>query len=103
MTNSSIRSVANWSIYSVAIDQLVMAKLQIFSRTQNDCDFIARLDGAPCPAGPGQDTRTVCFDAPMHNVAVLIFHVQVNLRVGIGPHKLRYGSFNGDSRLLVVC
>ena len=40
---------------------------------------------------------------PQCNFAVLVFHVQVNLRVGIGPHKLRYGSFNGDSRLLVVC
>ena len=78
-------------------------RLAIFSGTQNDGDFVARLDGASCPASPGQDTRTVCFDAPTHNFAVLVFHVQVNLRVGIGPHKLRYGSFNGDSRLLVVC
>src|SRR2546427_3890408 len=36
----------------------VCHRLAIFSRTQNDCDFIARLDGAPCPAGPSQDTRT---------------------------------------------
>src|SRR5437660_5453224 len=77
--------------------------LAISCRTQNDCDFIARLDRASGPACPAQDARTVCFDAPMNEVAVLVFHVQVNLRVGIGPDELRHGSFNGNSRLLVVC
>src|SRR3989442_14915410 len=52
-------------------------RLSIFRGTENDCHFIAGLERTSCPAGPGEDTRTVGLDTPVHNAAVLVFHVEI--------------------------
>src|SRR4029078_11211457 len=74
----------------------------IFCGTEDDRDFVAGLERSPCPAGSAQNTRAVGFDCPMHDLSVLVFHVQVDLRMRIGPDELRYGSFDRNSSLLVV-
>src|SRR5262249_39667361 len=81
----------------------VRDRLAIFRRTQNDGDFIARLQRTPRPTGASQDAWTVRFDAPVHNLAVLVFDIEVDLRMRIRPDKLRNGSLDRNSRLLVVC
>src|SRR5437867_13282501 len=75
----------------------------VLCRTQNDGDFITGLKRSSRPTGPAQDPRTVRFDSPVHNVPVAVFHVQVNLRMGIGPYKFGDDSLDGNASGFVVC
>src|SRR5712692_6528144 len=60
------------------------------------------LQGHMSPAQPDQIARIIQFDAPMYNVALVVFRVQENLAMGIGPHELRNGSLQGDPPCVVV-
>src|SRR5436853_7906480 len=53
--------------------------LAVPGRTQNNRDFIAGFDGAFRPARTRVDAGAACFDAPMNDVAVLVFDVQIDL------------------------
>ncbi len=69
---------------------------------QGDGNQISRLNGVAGPAVSAKDARTLRFDGPANNLALGIFHIEVNLAVGIGPHEFRDAALDGDRVVGVV-
>ena len=74
----------------------------VFGGRESDRNLIAGLDGSPGPVIPPQDAGTLAFDRPIHDRALVLFHIQKNLAMRIGPHEFRHRSRDGDPMLFVV-
>src|SRR5690348_16222467 len=53
---------------------------------QGHSNVISRLDGIPRPAVPVKNAGTLRFNTPIHDVPVLVFHVEIDLAMRIAPH-----------------
>src|SRR6266478_4751981 len=72
-------------------------------------DFVARLHRISLPAGPGEHAYGTQLDAPLFDGALPIFHVEINVSMGIGPVEPGYGPLHGgrlghiERRCRVMC
>src|SRR5579862_5203001 len=73
-----------------------------FRSNQGDGNLIAGLDGIPVPAVLAKNVHALRFDRPTHNVPFLVFYIEVNLAMGIGPNEFRHGSLDGDRMIGIV-
>src|SRR5260370_1232015 len=69
---------------------------------QRHGNVIAGLDGIARPAIPSKDARTLRFDGPAYDAPFLVFYVQIDLAMRIGPHEFGHTSGDSDRTLLVV-
>src|SRR4029077_4109501 len=66
-------------------------------------DHVADFDRVPVPSAvSGQHRGTPGFTNPLFDLALVIFHVQGDLHVGIDELKIRHGSLDGYGLIRIV-
>src|SRR5947207_15996253 len=65
-------------------------------RLQNNSDLVYRLYRVSPPARLGQMKNAADFRAPMHNVALFILYIEIQLAMGIHQPEFRHGSLQRD-------
>src|SRR6266478_4591690 len=69
--------------------------LAVLGKRAVNSELVSWFNHLPVPANPGQHVRTIGFDAPRLDVSLVVFHVEVDEYMGIGPLEIGYGSFQG--------
>src|SRR5579871_2004237 len=77
-------------------------RVSLFTGNDGDRDVVACVQGVAVPAGPLDDRRRIGFDRPAHNFPLIVFYVEKNLAVRVGPVEIRYGAFQSHRVLHVV-
>jgi hypothetical protein len=62
-------------------------------------DLIPGFQRVPRPATPDEPAWTGRLATPMCNVALVVFHIEIDLNMRIGERKFRHGRFQGDGVL----
>src|SRR5580704_4615267 len=69
---------------------------------ERDSNVISGLDRISRPAIPAKNARTLRFDRPTFDVAFVIFRVEINLAMRIGPYEFGHTAGDGNGMLIVV-
>src|SRR5438093_3717258 len=74
----------------------------VFERGPSNLDHVPELQGILVPAKAEQRRRTRRFGNPVRDVTVLVFHIKMNLGMGIRKHELRHRPLQSYRMLPVV-
>ncbi len=59
-------------------------------------DLVAKFDVTALEAAPRERTRPPALAAPVHHIAGGVLHVDVKVRMGVGPFNFGEGAFEPD-------
>src|SRR6266571_5697537 len=72
-------------------------RIAILHRLHGDGDFIPGLEGVLAPASLDHIGSVVGLCDPMGDITLVVFDVELQPAMGIGPNPVRDGSLYGDS------